>query len=740
MLPLINVIVKDADDPEGAEKARKKCLAEQEELSKIEKEIAITAGEEFDKNRAELLVPIYFKNRSTESEIAAMKVAAEEDARKREAFVREKVNEAVQMHNEKLLEQDFKKLLEGVSCREMVQMINRCSYVVDNFRTVPYNVPSGDGVSIGMATTDDTAKEPEKENWKMDRVRNAMLYIKGDTVKELTNYVISDVSITKKLYHDESQNQKEYIFTVSVAVQEGRHEETVRVYQNDLNKLAERIEKQIASATHLPGFTMTYVNAAVKFLLKEQIVCANTVYCYKQAGWWKYKNHYRYVFDGRSLDMNHVADTGVSLTKGHLNSPAESLALLFQLEPKVIVPMLAFVVLSLMATLLEKTETPLRFTLFLYGPTGTMKTAVAKAICCSSVDETEKLGASFHDTAAAIEKLLGIWCDRVLLCDDLWPSDGELKRNMTANFEKLLRLVSEHIKRKRCNVQMEMLESIPAACGVVATGEVISKNKSSNLRIFNILFREEYFRNNPAALEILTKLQKNEGIVNALQLCVVEYVEAAQNWILQWYEKSVMEKRSTIMEQGHTEEPRLATATAQLWTAWELLLKAVVAVAPGTVSSNVYDVGVQAILEALYETDDTAQKSDPGRIYAMGIMDAISMGLLAVAKDIDVFADSYLSAKNGGKPNKYAGFYHEIEGQKYLLLLHAKAIEAVNEVQRKKKEEHHFNDKINGILKGKYPELVKTNSNNLYRTSVRGERERFLCLHVEKLEQLTTEF
>lgn len=722
------ISVKDRD-PIRYEEAKIRLGKQMAELQLITATVEEEARQEYIQGR-EPIDPISSKERDSEAEIRAKKKAAQEDVLAEEAYVRGKVNAAYGKYNEQKMEQEYKEILESIPSIDKINVIS----AVQNYRDSIGGMYQQKSYDVQMPIVSQTMKEVElHETWRFDFERNTMVYFDGTTSYDVTNYVFRVTGLTVMLFHDKNLNYEVVDMDVTISSKINVKTHHISVTMKQLSGLAEFVENRYGYANHLPSFPKTKVNEMVRFLIAAQIDTDRTTYCYKQPGWWKNGNGFRYVFDGRDLGVGYVAETHTSFIKGTLWPAGKALELLLHLEQKVVVPLLAFTVLSLIATMLEHTETPLRFTLFLYGPTGTMKTAVAKAICCSMVDEKQKLAASFQDTAAAIEKMLGMWCDRVLISDDLFPAEGEMKREMSKNLEKLLRLVSEHISRKRCTVQMELNESQPASCGVVATGELISRNKSSNLRIFNIQFCENYFRNNTVAKEILTQLQKNEGIMNGLLLQVIEYVEGHQNGILQWYEKTVMDKRLFIVNQGHTEELRLATATAQLWTAWELLLNAVKEVAPTAVSGDMYNTGVQAILQALYETDDTAQNSDPVLMYLAGIVEAITINKLQIAPDKNVYA----KAKESDKTFRYAGFREMITGEPYLLLLHTKVVEAVTEIYKMNNMLYKPDgNSINSSISEKFPDLVQKNEKNLYRITVGKSRERFLCLKEDLLYAL----
>jgi len=366
-----------------------------------------------------------------------------------------------------------------------------------------------------------------------------------------------------------------------------------------------------------------------------------------------------------------------------------------------------------------------------------MKTTIAKAICGSMVDEEKKLGASFLDTAAAVEKMLSDYCDSVLVVDDIFPAEGELKRDMSKNLEKLLRMVSEHIQRKRCNAQMELSVSAPATCGVVATGEVISQNKSSNLRTVNVRFEERYFRNNPDAKAVLTRLQQDERIMNGLYLCFINYVENNQETILKHFETSVMQKRTLLVEQGYTEELRQAEAAAQLWTVWELLFAALESQKPANVNWNdEYLMGVQAIHDVLLQSDAMAQSCDIVGVYLVTLLEAISLNMLKVAPDRDAYAKAFQNGKT-----MFDGFFAEIDGKQRLLLLPARAIKEVNNVRAMKNETHELKEQeVHAAVRKRHPELFKKNDKMLYRVSFGEKRSRFMCFDYEKLQVLASQY
>ena len=721
--------VFEKDDPEGFKRAGEKLQVEFEESRLREKEAIIEAEEQYAKTRSEPVRPISMIGRDSEEVIAANLAAAAEDVRKMGNFVRKYVAEVHRKYDENAREKEYQRLLQEVSAAEVVSLINRCDEIVSSFGSHE----AYGGLYGNIITPDeDTSKE-----WWRNTGSPSVEHIKGKHVTEVTNYTVTVKQRKILLYHNAALNDEVYDVQISIATNKGVKEIPCTVYKKEMHKLADLVETRFQYAKHTPAYTRAKVNDVIRFLVAEQVNDENTVYCYKQPGWWRYASRFYYVHDLRKLYNGYDADTGTRFLTDGTWSAEETIELLFQLELKVVVPLLCFTLLSLVATLLEQTKTPLRFTLFLYGPTGTMKTSIAKAICGPMVDEEKKLGASFLDTAAAVEKMLSDYCDSVLIVDDIFPAEGELKRDMSKNLEKLLRMVSEHIQRKRCNAQMELSVSAPATCGVVATGEVISQNKSSNLRTVNVRFEERYFRNNPDAKAVLTKLQQDERIMNGLYLCFIKYVENNQETLLSHFETSVMKKRALLVEQGYTEELRQAEAAAQLWTIWEVLFAALESHKPANVNWNdEYLMGVQAIYDVLLQSDATAQSCDIVGAYLVTLLEAISLNKLKVAPD----KDAYAKALQNGKTT-FDGYFAEIDGKQRLLLLPAKAIKEVNDVRAMKNETLEFKEQeVHAAVRNRHPELFKTNDKMLYRVSFGGQRSRFMCFDYEKLQVLASQY
>ena len=124
------------------------------------------------------------------------------------------------------------------------------------------------------------------------------------------------------------------------------------------------------------------------------------------------------------------------------------------------------------------------FLLFIAGPSGALKTALAKVLFSLYSGESNRVMASFKDTITALEVKMFEHGDGVLNIDDFHPpvSSGE-KKEMSEKLEFVTRVKGDGLAKGRSNVQLTLQEELMPHCLVSITGEFLSGGESSLLRL-----------------------------------------------------------------------------------------------------------------------------------------------------------------------------------------------------------------------------------------------------------------
>ncbi len=210
------------------------------------------------------------------------------------------------------------------------------------------------------------------------------------------------------------------------------------------------------------------------------------------------------------------------------------------------------------------------FSLFLTGPSGTFKTALAalgQQHFGASMDASQ-LPASFASTANALDELAFRAQDALLVVDDFVPTGGTGDGALHGLAERLFRSAGNHQGRSRTNGHGRLTGPRPPRALLLATGEEVPRGHSLRARLLIVdVAPGDVHRGN------LTVCQ---GAGHQGQLA--EAMGAFLCWVASRYEdlrqqlnKRVFELRSQPLPGGlHV---RVPTALAELRAGWEIWLQ-----------------------------------------------------------------------------------------------------------------------------------------------------------------------
>lgn len=189
---------------------------------------------------------------------------------------------------------------------------------------------------------------------------------------------------------------------------------------------------------------------------------------------------------------------------------AASLKLLDVLPHSTSIPLLALTYLAPLTSLFKAAGCEPTFLVWLFGPTGTRKTSVAKVFLShfGSLANTEP-PASFKDTANSIEKLAFCAKDSLLLVDDFHPASSHVEeQEMRASAQKLLRGYGDRVGRGRLNSSLNLQKkNVPRGMALV-TGEDAPSGESALARCLALELDA-----GQVDLQLLTLYQSEENLL-----------------------------------------------------------------------------------------------------------------------------------------------------------------------------------------------------------------------------------
>ncbi|MBJ8153500.1 hypothetical protein [Bacillus cereus] len=255
----------------------------------------------------------------------------------------------------------------------------------------------------------------------------------------------------------------------------------------------------------------------------EKILCAIKIACkdietksiYKTIGWSKIGKDYFYLHGHGAIGKENSILVHDSLNKFTLVVDEEvnkskvykkSLQLLEIAPIDVTLPLFCFTILSTVNTLLKLNNLEPKFTLWLYGETGSRKTTLASLFFnIFNQQMAPEISANFKDTKTALEIKMFEYKDCVLLVDDYHPTDKlSEKKDMEDKAEFILRMYGDRIKKSRSNINLTKQREFMTRGLCAITAEDAISIQSNMARCISVPLER-----NCVDLEKLTKFQKN---------------------------------------------------------------------------------------------------------------------------------------------------------------------------------------------------------------------------------------
>jgi hypothetical protein len=210
------------------------------------------------------------------------------------------------------------------------------------------------------------------------------------------------------------------------------------------------------------------------------------------------------------------------------------------------------------------------FSLFLTGPSGAFKTALA-TLCQQHFGaemDARDLPGHFGSTGNALEELAFRAKDALLVVDDFVPTEGMHDGRVRETAERLFRAAGNRQGRGRLEGNGRLRPSRPPRALVLATGEEVPRGRSLRARLLIVEIRPgEVNRSVLSACQSAAARGELAGAMAGFLRWIAERYED-----LQWHLLTrVRELRSRALPPGS--HPRLPTTLAELETGWEIWLQ-----------------------------------------------------------------------------------------------------------------------------------------------------------------------
>lgn len=364
----------------------------------------------------------------------------------------------------------------------------------------------------------------------------------------------------------------------------------------------------------------------------------------KQPGWLVHEGKHIFAHDGLGTMHDLICETGQTIPFDPDMAPAEAFSSAMSFldigSHAVTLPLLLTSIAGTLAALFQEAGYPPRFCTFLYGLTGSLKTATAEVFTGIYGKRAHN---TFRDSQAAIDVNIGEHRDRTLLIDDFRPPLASAEgKAMCQTLEHVIRLFGDDVAKMRSNSTATATHGERPRGTCIITGESISGSYSSLLRC------------------LLVPITRGD-----IDGCMLRrYQEAPTLWttnytyFLPWVGKQWPDLVKKIQHHfpelrtsfsAVTTEPRLVDAGALLTLTGEILLDygAACGAISGNVSAECLPGWQTIILDMLSFTSSIAKEVDLASLCREALNTAQEAGTLRVAATVDDFQpgmDGFLSA------------------------------------------------------------------------------------------------
>jgi len=392
---------------------------------------------------------------------------------------------------------------------------------------------------------------------------------------------------------------------------------------------------------------------AVRFAIQITSKNAPEVVYHYQNGWDFDGKQYSYFFPDGVIGQSTKNTTDISELKGYgFESPdkippvlecynAVKVFLDVSATPEakgVPVFLLSFGLLSLLMEKLKAELIEIKFQGWLYGKTGSFKTAIS-LVLLNFFGTFTNPPATFADTIVSIERQLYLAKDALLILDDfhpaMSPSEKKAKEGLAS---KVIRMVGDRTGKRRAKSNLQMNKTYNPRGNVLITGEDIPSGHSTNSRLMAI---ELGFGDIDSGK--LTYLQNNGHLLNGFTYHYIQHLsEAVYNCDGVSFKEEFLAYRDKASNENR--HRRFAEAVALLHVSWNQLLKFFLKIE--AISETEYqimlDEGWQVFIKIAEAQNDIAQSQDDVSKYMSALREMITTKQIV---SVDKSAPAHLASQ-----------------------------------------------------------------------------------------------
>lgn len=333
--------------------------------------------------------------------------------------------------------------------------------------------------------------------------------------------------ITEDICRDDGQQVRRE-FRLTGRLENGRELPAVQITAKDFDSLNWISREWGAVAAAAPGRTLgPHLCNATRALSQVEGIKRSTVYTH--TGWRKIGGVWRYLHGGGALGPGEAVEVDLGENLGLYRLPETggrdeaqaSLRFLDLAAWEVTAPLLAAVFLAPFADVLK-----IDFSLWIYGPTGSMKsTLAALALCHFGGFDRRTLPGSWFSTVNSLEKLCFTLKDSLVVVDDYMPAANQKESHaMAERAARLLYQAGNRSSRGRLAPDLRARVNHHPRGLIISTGEMLlpGQRQSATARYLGLELDPQ---KTPIDKDLLTASQKEAHLYAATMAAYLTQVQ-----------------------------------------------------------------------------------------------------------------------------------------------------------------------------------------------------------------------
>lgn len=297
--------------------------------------------------------------------------------------------------------------------------------------------------------------------------------------------------------------------------------------------------------------------------------------------------------------------------------------------PEITYTAISFSLLSLFTSVLSGRQRRPEFLFYLYGDSGSRKTTLSKLFFNINERYKNRMPINFVATKAAMEEMIPIMKDSVLVYDDFAPSVNKLEHQANcAKLENLIRTYGDSVGRSKMGSDKKIVSLHPLGLAAITAEKNMIVNESSSARCYLTQLQSK-----DVDLSILTKAQKNrDKFIMALRNYIAYAANDLEGFIKN-FENEFEKNERIFAEKNIKVHPRSIANVAWLKTSFDNFLA--YGINEGFIAeekAKILELNNEKILEKnMLAQQALLQEDNPAQMFMVAISELLANNRVIIA-------------------------------------------------------------------------------------------------------------